>query len=76
MELTAEVETGQQVVRKLELVSGLTCALLHSGDDRDVWQRWFGQQTLPAGRGVGQKRSVVPPGQTLSRSFDLRAGKT
>ncbi|TNN53280.1 hypothetical protein EYF80_036514 [Liparis tanakae] len=67
-------KTGQQVVWKLKLVLVSTCtlALLHSGDDWDVWEHWFRQETLLAGRGSGQKRFVVTLGQTLG----LQGSKT
>lgn len=54
------------------LVSSCTSALLHSGDDWDVWEHWLRQQILlAAGRGFSQQRSAVPLGQTLSVSFSL-----
>lgn len=76
VELAAEVKAGQKVVRELELllvleVSSWAQALLHSSDDRDVWEDRVGQQTQLAGGGLGQQRPVVPLAQTLRSCFSL-----
>lgn len=66
-------------MRKLKLLLVLlvwsrASALLHPGDDWDFWERGRRQQTVSAGGDFSQKRSVVPPGRTLSSSFSLGGG--
>lgn len=64
-------------MRKLKLllvllVCGRAWALLHPGDDLDVWQHGLRQQAVLAGGNLGQQRSVVPLGGTLGSSFSLQ----